>query len=149
MTVFKNQGFGKFKKVVVSEIRMKTKPERHEKGWGYEEWIVNNKLYCGKILHFWKGKKFSLHYHNLKDETFYVISGKFSAIFYESLEDYAKKKSTFLELAKGDTIHIKPGVLHRLTALEEGEIIEFSTEHFEDDSYRVEPGDSQTANNKF
>ena len=34
-------------------------PERHEKGWGYELWIVNNNLYCGKILHFNNGKKCS------------------------------------------------------------------------------------------
>ena len=52
------------------------KPERHEKGWGYELWIVNNDLYCGKILHFNKGKKCSWHYHKIKQETFYVQKGK-------------------------------------------------------------------------
>ena len=51
-------------------------PERHEKGWGYELWIVNNNLYCGKILHFNKGKKCSWHYHKVKQETFYVQKGK-------------------------------------------------------------------------
>ena len=51
-------------------------PERHEKGWGYELWIVNNNLYCGKILHFNKGKKCSWHYHKIKQETFYVQKGK-------------------------------------------------------------------------
>jgi len=47
-----------------------------EKGWGYEKWIVNCKEYCGKLLYFFKNKKCSWHYHILKDEVFYVQSGK-------------------------------------------------------------------------
>ena len=46
------------------------------KGWGYEKWIVNTDEYCGKLLHFIKGKKCSWHYHILKDETFYLQEGK-------------------------------------------------------------------------
>ena len=46
------------------------------KGWGYEKWIVNTEEYCGKLLHFIKGKRCSWHYHILKDETFYVQEGK-------------------------------------------------------------------------
>ncbi|MDP3881901.1 MAG: cupin domain-containing protein [Nanoarchaeota archaeon] len=119
------------------------KPEIHKKGWGYESWIVNNEKYCGKILHFYAGKKFSLHYHKIKDETFYVLKGKFKMILYDSLEDYNNKKIIEKEISPGDTIHIWPGRIHRLIALEEGEIIEFSSQHFEEDSYRIEPGDSQ------
>ena len=46
------------------------------KGWGYEDWIVNKEEYCGKLLFFKKGKSCSWHYHNLKDETFYVHKGE-------------------------------------------------------------------------
>ena len=46
------------------------------KGWGFEKWIVNTEEYCGKLLYFAKGKKCSWHYHKLKDETFYIQSGK-------------------------------------------------------------------------
>ena len=46
------------------------------KGWGYEDWIVNNDKYCGKELFFKKGKRCSYHYHELKDETFYIASGQ-------------------------------------------------------------------------
>ena len=46
------------------------------KGWGFEKWIVNTKEYCGKLLYFVKDKKCSWHYHKLKDETFYIQSGK-------------------------------------------------------------------------
>ena len=51
--------------------------EIHPKGWGYEKWIVNNDLYCGKVLFFERGKKCSWHYHKVKDETFYVKVVKF------------------------------------------------------------------------
>ncbi|BCU98886.1 MAG: hypothetical protein CM15mV24_1110 [Bellamyvirus sp.] len=46
------------------------------KGWGYEKWIVNTEEYCGKLLFFNEGKRCSWHYHKLKDETFYLQSGK-------------------------------------------------------------------------
>ena len=46
------------------------------KGWGFEKWIVNNEKYCGKLLYFAKGKKCSWHYHKIKDEVFYIQSGK-------------------------------------------------------------------------
>jgi mannose-6-phosphate isomerase-like protein (cupin superfamily) len=48
-----------------------------EKGWGHEEiWCTNDK-YCGKFMHFDKGAKFSMHFHAIKDETWYVLSGDF------------------------------------------------------------------------
>ena len=47
------------------------------KGWGHEVIFVNNDKYCGKILHFKAEAKFSMHYHLLKMETWYVHSGKF------------------------------------------------------------------------
>ena len=46
------------------------------KGWDYEKWIVNCDQYCGKILHMVKGKRCSWHMHKIKDEVFYVQSGK-------------------------------------------------------------------------
>ena len=46
------------------------------KGWGFEKWIVNCEQYCGKLLYIAKGRKCSWHYHNKKDEDFYVQSGK-------------------------------------------------------------------------
>ena len=47
-----------------------------EKGWGYEKWIVNKEKYCGKLLIFKANKKSSWHYHKLKDEVFYLQSGR-------------------------------------------------------------------------
>lgn len=52
------------------------------KGWGYELHIVNNDNYCGKILHIDPGKKLSLHYHEIKDETFFIKNGSAEIIYY-------------------------------------------------------------------
>jgi len=106
-------------------------PERHIKGWGFEDWIVNNELYCGKILHFDKGKKCSLHYHKLKDETFYILKGKIKL----------KLNDKEIVLKKGETIRLIPKTNHQIIALENTDIIEISTHHFESDSYRIEKGD--------
>ena len=54
---------------------MNTKIEIYPKVWGEEHWIVN-KEYCGKKLVLKKGFRCSMHFHKIKDETFYVISGK-------------------------------------------------------------------------
>ncbi len=50
-------------------LKKKTMSEKIIKGWGYEIWITNNEKYCGKLLCFEEGKKFSMHYHMIKDET--------------------------------------------------------------------------------
>jgi D-lyxose ketol-isomerase len=55
------------------------------KNWGYEKIIVNNNLYCGKILHFFKGKTGSAHFHLKKDETFFVVFNQFFETLYESV----------------------------------------------------------------
>ena len=46
------------------------------KGWGYEKWIVNKSEYCGKLLFFNAGKKCSWHRHEIKDEVFFLQSGR-------------------------------------------------------------------------
>ena len=77
------------------DLKQNTKPVRHEKGWGHELWIVNNNLYCGKILHFNKGKKCSWHYHKIKQETFYVQKGKLK-IWYGYDDDITNAKELIM-----------------------------------------------------
>ena len=110
----------------------------HLKGWGYEKWIVNIDLYCGKLLKFEKGKQCSWHYHKIKTETFYVHSGKIK-VYYSESDNFPDSK--FVELNSGEKFHIPIGMRHRILALEESEIYEFSTQHFESDSYRLIKGD--------
>jgi mannose-6-phosphate isomerase-like protein (cupin superfamily) len=119
----------------------KQAPERHPKGWGYEDWIANNNLYCGKLLFFNKGKKCSIHYHKDKHETFFLQSGKMQILLSDSLEDYEKGKTTTILLEKGDSLEIWSGRVHQMLALEDSELFEFSTHHEEEDSYRIVKGD--------
>jgi len=108
------------------------------KGWGFEKWIVNCEQYCGKLLYLAKGRKCSWHYHEIKDETFYIQSGKL-ILFYGNDDDInlAQKKV----LKKGDKFHVPIGLRHRMYALEDTELFEFSTQHFDSDSIRIINGD--------
>jgi len=108
------------------------------KGWGFEKWIVNTEEYCGKLLYFAKGKKCSWHYHKLKDETFYIQSGK---ILLKYSDDDEIVDANEIILNKGDNFHIYRGLRHQMFALEDTELFEFSTQHFDEDSHRLERGD--------
>ena len=109
------------------------------KGWGSELiWATNDK-YCGKLMRFNKDAKFSMHFHAQKDETWYVLSGKFE-VKYLMTQD-ASMKSQILE--SGSVWRNEPLEPHQIICLEEGTIIEVSTPDSVEDNYRVMPGDSQ------
>jgi len=100
---------------------------RYPKVWGEEHWIVNRD-YCGKKLVLNQGWRCSLHHHKDKDEVFYVTRGRV-------LLEYG---DGWRVLVPGDAERIAPGMVHRFWGLETSDIIEFSTHHEEDDSYRLE-----------
>ena len=108
-------------------------------GWGYEKILHNRADYCAKILHFNKGGRLSLHYHLLKNESWYVNKGEFD--LYHIDTNTAELK--ILRLVEGMTIDIEKGSPHQLLAITEGEIFEASTMHYDYDSYRIAKGDSQ------
>jgi|SRR3989338_1510869 len=97
------------------------------KVWGKEVWIVNRR-YCGKILVLNKGFQCSMHYHKKKDETFYVLIGKV----------LMELGTSRLIMHPGESLLIPPGAQHRFTGIEDSEILEFSTHHEDEDSYRVQ-----------
>ena len=109
------------------------------KGWGEELIIENNEMYCGKLLIFKKGCKFSMHYHLIEDETWYVDKGEFLYrwIDTETAETIEQK------LKPGDVVRQRVGQPHQLIAVTDGTVFEVSTQHFDEDSYRVVRGDSQ------
>ena len=122
-----------------SHTQQKQKANRVEKGWGYETIFANNEKYCGKLLHFNTGAMFSMHYHLLKQETWFVQSGTF--IF-----KYINTRTADIheqQLEAGDIITNNVGQPHQLICVSEGVIIEASTTHYDSDSYRVFKGDSQ------
>ena len=108
------------------------------KGWGHEKWIVNKEEYCGKLLYFNEGKRCSWHYHKLKDEVFYLQSGKL-LVKYSDEDDLEKAEE--LILSPGENFHVYRGLRHQMIALEASELFEFSTQHFDSDSYRIQKGD--------
>jgi mannose-6-phosphate isomerase-like protein (cupin superfamily) len=110
-------------------------PKRVDKKWGYELWIHNDTDYCGKLLIFTKsGNKFSMHYHMIKDETWYVQKGAFQFDWI----DTENGERCYTQIQEGDVIEIKKGLPHQLTALtEEATVFEVSTQHFDEDSYRI------------
>jgi mannose-6-phosphate isomerase-like protein (cupin superfamily) len=117
---------------------MKKEIKHVDKGWGYEKWIVNKTEYCGKLLFFEKDKKCSWHYHKLKDEVFYLQSGKL-LVKYSDDDDILEAEELILEA--GDSFHVYRGLRHQMLSLEPSELFEFSTEHFDSDSYRIQKGD--------
>jgi quercetin dioxygenase-like cupin family protein len=109
-----------------------------EKGWGHELWIVNKPEYCGKLLYFKKGKKCSWHFHKIKDEVFYLQSGRL-LVKHSDSKNIENAHETILE--PGQNFHVYIGLNHQMIALEDSELFEFSTQHFDSDSYRIQKGD--------
>ena len=110
-----------------------------EKGWGHEFIFATNDKYCGKMLTFNAGAKFSMHFHAQKDETWFVMSGKYTVRYIDTKT--AEELEVILE--PGNVWRNLPLFPHQIICLEEGVIIEVSTPDSVEDNYRVGKGDSQ------
>jgi quercetin dioxygenase-like cupin family protein len=99
---------------------------RVEKPWGYELHWAKTDRYVGKVIHVNRGHALSLQYHNRKDETIYLWSGK---LLFE-IEVEGRLQAS--ELAPGDAVHVTPGTVHRMTAIEDSDIFEVSTPELDD-----------------
>lgn len=107
------------------------------KAWGHEKWIVNKPEYCGKLLSINSGHCTSWHFHKLKDEVFYLQSGKLKVLYSDGTDIELANEIT---LNPGDAFHVYKGLKHRIIALEDSELFEFSTQHFDSDSHRLMKG---------
>ncbi len=108
------------------------------KGWGREVWIANGERYCGKVLEIKKGRKCSLHYHKIKDESFYLRTGRLLLRVMSSPEGSPLEE--FI-LEPGQCMDVPVGLVHQMEALEDAELYEFSSQHFDSDSHRLVRGD--------
>ena len=106
---------------------MKYVPKR----WGYEIWICNGEKYCGKKLFLRQGKFCSFHWHDIKDEVLFIESGKIWMNYQRREEE-----QTCVKMEAGYAFHVTPGLKHQMHAIEDTMILEFSTQHFDEDSYR-------------
>ncbi len=101
---------------------------RIDKPWGHEEVfaLVDGK-FCGKAIHVTEGHALSLQYHERKEETISVQSGRLRIEVgpdESALEEF--------ELEPGESIHLRPGVRHRVTALVDTVMLEASTTELDD-----------------
>jgi len=113
------------------------KPDFVKKGWGYELWAINLG-YCGKVLFFERGKKCSWHKHKIKDEAFFLIEG---LLYIRFSEDDDLENAEEVIMHPGDCFHVSTGLYHQMEGIEDSKLLEFSTTHREDDSYRSVKGD--------
>jgi len=99
---------------------------RVEKPWGYELHWAKTDRYVGKLIHVNAGHALSLQYHNIKDETIYLHSGR---ILFE-IQEHGELQSR--EMRPGERVHITPKTVHRMTAIEDSDIFEVSTPELDD-----------------
>ena len=99
---------------------------RVEKPWGYELHWAKTDRYVGKVLHVTAGHALSLQYHNKKDETMYLYSG---SLLFETEQDGQRVSWT---MRPGDSVHISPTTVHRITAVEDCDVLEVSTPELDD-----------------
>ncbi|MCD6109575.1 cupin [bacterium] len=102
-------------------IQVKLKP------WGKEIWFAQNSHYAGKILEIKKGHRYSLQYHEKKEETQYIYSGLVKMTYGDNKNDLKE-----IILHPGDKFDIHPYTIHRAQAIEDTQIFEVSTPHLTD-----------------
>ena len=101
---------------------------RVEKPWGYELIWAVAEAYVGKVLFVKAGESLSLQYHEQKDESWFVQSGR------ASLELGVEGSGELVgsEIGAGDAFRYRPRTVHRGTAIEDTTILEVSTPHLDD-----------------
>ena len=114
---------------------------RVNKPWGYELHWAKTDRYVGKVIHVNQGHALSLQYHNIKDETILLWSGR---LRFEIRRDDTTE--TF-DMEPGQRVHVTPRTVHRMTAIEDCDIIEVSTPEL-DDVVRLEDRYGRTGTSK-
>jgi mannose-6-phosphate isomerase len=100
--------------------------KRVPKPWGYELIFARTERYVGKILHVNRGESLSLQYHEIKEETLFVVSGELKL----TIEVDGDRRE--LSLGTGQAFHIPPRMIHRMEAIEDTDVAEVSTPELED-----------------
>lgn len=98
-----------------------------EKPWGKEEVVEINDNYMVKRLTMLQGHRCSLQYHKMKKETIYILSGELKI---EVGED--KENLTSRIYSPGDSITLRPGIIHRMEGITDAVYLEASTPEMND-----------------
>jgi mannose-6-phosphate isomerase len=102
-------------------------PRRVDKPWGHELWFAHTDRYAGKLLHVKAGHRLSLQYHEAKDESSYLLSGRMLLVQGEDAEHLSER-----EIEPGDSWRNEAGTVHTVEALEDSVVIEVSTPEVDD-----------------
>jgi mannose-6-phosphate isomerase len=116
--------------------------QRVEKPWGFELIWAKTDDYVGKMLHINKGHRLSLQYHEIKEETIFVQSGKMTL----QIEN-ERGEMTEVLLTPGQAHHIATRRKHRMIAVEDCDVFEVSTPH-RNDVVRLEDGYGRAGTSK-
>ncbi|HEV7573902.1 MAG TPA: cupin domain-containing protein [Thermoanaerobaculia bacterium] len=114
--------------------------KRVPKPWGYELIFAKTERYVGKILHINRGESLSLQYHEIKEETLFVVGGELKL----TIEIDGDRRE--FPLRAGEAFHIAPRMIHRMEAIEDTDIAEVSTPEL-DDVVRLEDRYGRTGTN--
>ena len=115
-------------------------PRRVEKPWGHELWFALTDRYAGKLLHVRAGQRLSVQYHEAKDESSYLLSGRLLLHRGPSADSLVAT-----ELTVGAAWRNEPRQVHTIEALEDTVVVEVSTPELDDvvrltDDYGRAPG---------
>lgn len=102
-------------------------PRRVDKPWGHELWFALTERYAGKLLHVQAGQRLSVQYHEEKDESSYLLSGRLLLHRGPSADEL-----TATELTAGAVWRNKPRQVHTIEALENAVVVEVSTPELDD-----------------
>ena len=96
------------------------------KPWGYEVIWAKTDQYVGKMLHIDQGHTLSLQYHEMKEETLFVVRGELKL----TIEHDGDRRE--LLLREGEAFHIPPRMIHRMEAVRDTDVAEVSTPELDD-----------------
>jgi mannose-6-phosphate isomerase len=102
-------------------------PRQVDKPWGHELWFALTDRYAGKLLHVRTGQRLSVQYHEEKDETSYLLSGRLLLSRGPSADSLDE-----IELTSGAVWRNEPGQVHTIEALEDAVVVEVSTPELDD-----------------
>jgi mannose-6-phosphate isomerase-like protein (cupin superfamily) len=108
--------------------RWATEARRVDKPWGWELVWAETEQYVGKVLYVKAGESLSLQFHRIKDESWYVYSGRAKVELGDAGEAALKEEV----VSAPASFRFRPGTVHRVTAIEDTTIIEVSTPHLDD-----------------
>ena len=108
--------------------RFAFEPERVAKPWGWELIWAQAEGYVGKLLFVRAGQALSKQFHNVKDESWYFQEGRAQL----ELNAPGEAVENTEVVGPGAAFRLKPGTVHKLTALEDTLVIEVSTPHLDD-----------------